>query len=191
MAVKYRRGFKEHAERIAIEIRGELQLDATAKLDPAAVAEDWRVPVLTLTALQKRAPEHVRHLLGAGKKTFSAATIHVTKFERAIIVNPAHAPQRQMSSLCHELGHIALEHNAESPLSVAGTREWNGPQEREADWLAGCLLIPRVAAHAAAKAGRTDDDVARAFGVSRLLASWRMNATGARIRVQRGRALVE
>jgi Zn-dependent peptidase ImmA (M78 family) len=90
-----------------------------------------------------------------------------------------------MNSLCHELSHIVLEHESETPVSRDVGRAWNGPQEREADWLAGCLLIPQDAAHAAARAERTDDEVAVAFGVSKALASWRMRMTGARIRAQR------
>jgi Zn-dependent peptidase ImmA (M78 family) len=189
VAAQFLRGFKAEAERIALEIRGELQLGAHYRLEPGALAEHLLVPVLTLTDLRARAPEHVRHLMSAGRRTFSAATIHVAKFKRVIIVNPAHAPARQMSSLCHEVSHILLDHTAEGPLGAAGAREWDGEQEREADWLAGCFLVPLEAAHAAARAGHTDDDVARAFGVSRTLAAWRMNATGARIRMRRRQAM--
>ncbi|HXK17943.1 MAG TPA: ImmA/IrrE family metallo-endopeptidase, partial [Polyangiaceae bacterium] len=131
------------------------------------------------------ARDDVRHFLGKGRSAFSAATIHVSRFKRLIITNPAHATTRQMSSVCHELGHIVLDHEAEAPLQVTGSRTWNGVPEREADWLAGCLLIPNDAAHAAARSGRTDEDVAAAFGVSRSLAAWRMNTSGARIRAKR------
>jgi Zn-dependent peptidase ImmA (M78 family) len=109
----------------------------------------------------------------------------VSRFKRLIITNPAHATTRQMSSVCHELSHIVLDHEAEAPLSVGGGRAWNGRQESEADWLAGCLLIPSAAAHAAARAGRTDEEVAAMFGVSRALATWRLRLTGARIRAKR------
>ena len=52
-----------------------------------------------------------------------------------------------------------------------------GRATREADWLAGVLLIPNEAAHAAARGGRTDEEVAEAFGVSGALATWRMRMT--------------
>jgi Zn-dependent peptidase ImmA (M78 family) len=177
--VSLRRGFKAEAERIAIELRGELGLDAQRRLDPKVLAEHLHVPVLTLRDLAHIAREDVEYFLERGSSTFSAATIHVGRFKRVIVTNPAHATTRQMNSLCHELSHIVLDHEAEAPSSSGG-RSWNGVQEREADWLAGCLLIPRDAARAAARRGHTDEDVARRFGVSRALATWRMRMTGAR-----------
>jgi hypothetical protein len=181
----FRRGFKAEAERAVIELRDELGIGPRGRLDPHALAEHLCVPVLTLHDLANVAKEDVRHFLGRGRSTFSAATIHVSRFRRAIITNPAHAATRQLNSLCHELSHIILDHEAEVVLNISGGRDWNGVQEREADWLAGCLLIPQAAAHAAARAGRSDEEVAQTFGVSHALATWRMRVTGARIRAQR------
>jgi IrrE N-terminal-like domain len=182
---EFRHGFKAEAERIALELRSELQLGATGRLDPAELAGYLYVPILSLQDLVSAAPEDVGYLLGRGSKEFSAATIHVSRFKRLIITNPAHASTRQMNSLCHELSHIVLNHEAEAPLTSRGGRAWNGGQEKEADWLAGCLLIPNGAAHAAARAGHSDEQVAAIFGVSKALATWRMRITGARIRGQR------
>ena len=167
----FRHGFKAEAERIALELRAELNLGADGPLDPGALAKHLCVPIRTLRDLASVARDDVRHFLGRGRSAFSAATIYVSRFKRLIITNPAHATTRQMSSLCHELSHIALDHEAEAPLNVGGGRAWNGTQEKEADWLAGCLLIPNDAAHAAARAGRTDEEVAATFGVSRALAT--------------------
>ena len=181
----FRHGFKAEAERIALELRAELNLGPDGPLDPGALAEHLCVPIRTLRDLASVARDDVRHFLGRGRSAFSAATIYVSRFKRLIITNPAHATTRQMSSLCHELSHIVLDHEAEAPLTKGGGRAWNGTQEKEADWLAGCLLIPNDAAHLAARAGRTDEEVAVKFGVSRALATWRMRMTGARIRAQR------
>ena len=181
----FRRGFKAEAERIALELRSELEVGPYDKLDPNALAEYLCVPILTLHDLQHAVPDDVHHLLGRGRSAFSAATIYVSRFKRLIITNPAHATTRQMNSLCHELSHILLDHETETPLLTGGQREWNRVQESEADWLAGCLLIPNDAAHAAARDGRTDEEVAAVYGVSVVLATWRMRMTGARIRRER------
>jgi hypothetical protein len=185
LAANFRRGFKAETERIAMELRDELEIGAHGRLDPIALAAHLHVPIMTLHDLVAVARDDVRHFLGRGRSTFSAVTIHVTRSRRLIITNPAHATTRQMNTVCHELGHIILDHQPEAPLNLQGGRAWNGTQEREADWLAGCLLIPHEAAYAAARKGQTDEDVASVFGVSRLLATWRMRMTGARIRAQR------
>lgn len=182
---KFRYGFKARAERIALELRAELHLGPVAPLDPQRLAEHLCIPVWTLRDLERAAPEHVRHLLGHKRDLFSAVTIYRRR-ARLIITNPAHAETRQANSLCHELSHVILEHEAEAPLpNVNGGRDWNSTQESEADWLAGCLLITDEAAFKAARAQRTDDEIAARFGVSTKLATWRMRMTGARLRVQR------
>lgn len=89
------------------------------------------------------------------------------------------------SSAMNSRRHIVLDHEAEAPVDTNGQRAWNKIQEREADWLAGCFLIPHDAAHAVARDGQTDDPVAATFGVSASLATWRMNNTGARIHEDR------
>jgi hypothetical protein len=148
----FRHGFKAEAERISLELRAELNLGADEPLDPSALAEHLCVPIRTLRDFADVARDDVRHFLGRGRSAFSAATIYLSRFKRLIITNPTHATTRQMSSLCHELSHIVLDHEAEAPMSVGGGRAWNGSQEKEADWLAGCLLIPNDAAYAAARA---------------------------------------
>ena len=184
-STKFRRGFKSDAERIAGELRSELRLNAATRLDPYLLAEHLCVPVLTLHELARVAPREVAHFLGAGRSVFSAMTVYVGRSKRIVVTNPSHARTRQVSSVCHEISHILLEHQPEGPISTNAGRAWNGVQEREADWLAGCLLVPQAAARAAARANQSDDDVAAAYGVSRPLASWRMNATGARIYASR------
>jgi hypothetical protein len=181
LATPFRRGFKTLAEKIALEFRSELGIGAHGRLDPASLADHLCIPILTLQDLLPSAVAAVHHFAGRARSVFSAVTIHVGRHRRAIVINPFHAPTRQMSSVCHEISHVVLEHEAETPLNINCGRSWNGVQEREADWLAGCLLVPSEATRAAAHAGRSDDQVAQAFGVSRSLATWRMNATGARI----------
>lgn len=179
------RGFKAKAERIASELRTELHLGPVASLDPQRLAEHLCVPVLTLHDLAQATPDDVRHFLGHRSDLFSAVTIYRGR-RRLIVTNPAHAEARQTNSLCHELSHIVLEHEPEGPpLNVSSGRDWDGMQESEANWLAGCLLIPDAAAFRAARAQRTDDEIATDYGVSVALATWRMRMTGARLRVRR------
>jgi len=179
----FRRGFKTEAERLALELRSELDIDIVDPFDPVHLAKHLRIPVLSFSDVQGADPQAVRHLTsGPGRTAVSAVTIYVDKYRRVILYNEAHASTRLVSTLGHELSHVVLEHEPEG-APVDGRRDWDSRQEEEATWLAGCLLIPRDAALGAARQGLTDAAVSARFGTSLALAKMRMNGTGARQQV--------
>jgi Zn-dependent peptidase ImmA (M78 family) len=51
-------------------------------------------------------------------------------------------------------------------------------QEEEANWLAGCLLLPRPLLLTAVRRGQSADELAAANGVSPQMAQFRLNASG-------------
>jgi Zn-dependent peptidase ImmA (M78 family) len=51
-------------------------------------------------------------------------------------------------------------------------------QEEEADWLSGCLLLPRDALVSIKRRGLVDADAAKAYGVSISMMKYRMSMTG-------------
>lgn len=51
-------------------------------------------------------------------------------------------------------------------------------QEEEADWLSGCLLLPREALIAIKRRGLDDSSAATQYGVSLRMLTYRMNRTG-------------
>lgn len=178
---RFVRGFKAEAERTALELRSELRIGVSGKLEPLRLAEHLQVPVLSIEDIRyanRAALEHFLH--GRGREEFSAAALHVGRYRRIILVNPAHSDARQASNLCHELAHVILGHDSEGPVGDDGTRNWDHRQEDEADWMGGCLLIPAQAAEASARRGEDDAMVASRFGVSLSMATMRMNTTGAR-----------
>jgi hypothetical protein len=61
-------------------------------------------------------------------------------------------------------------------------------QEEEADWLAGCLLLPRPLLLRAASHGMTAADVAARYCTSEAMARFRINASGVLVQIGRGRA---
>jgi Zn-dependent peptidase ImmA (M78 family) len=143
-----RRGFKSEAERIASELRAELDLSPLDKLDPAQLAEHLGIPVFGLSEIGRfdgARGGFIHVLQNAERDTFSARTVFVGE-RRLIIHNDSHAPTRQASNVTHELSHCVLEHPPSPVLSPEGCRNWNSQFEEEADWLAGALLIPREGA---------------------------------------------
>jgi Zn-dependent peptidase ImmA (M78 family) len=187
MGARRRKGFtKTLAEDIALELRDELGLNLHQRLDPYALAAHLSIDILTVSDLVDAARGDRDHLVaGKGRGIFSAATIFIDKYKRGIILNPGHAETRKGNSICHEIGHVVLEHPPTPLPSPGAPRSWDPEQENQADYVAGALLIPRDAAHEAGKQGKTDEEVANQFGVSLALARMRMNKTGARLRAKR------
>jgi len=72
---------------------------------------------------------------------FSAAAV-VIEDDALIVVNDSHTPQRQTSSIAHELAHLILRHPPGPAFGEFGSRTLTPKHEEEAEWLAGCLLVP-------------------------------------------------
>lgn len=184
-----RHGFKEHAKRLALEVRAEIGLGPLDPLDPRRVADEYGIPVYTVSDIARACdPAVAGWLAGPGRDAFSAALVPCGT-ARFIVDNDLHALTRRMSSLAHEMAHVLSEHEFTDVLVTAeGCRAASREDESQADWLGGELLITYAAAVTAARAGWDDQQVADAYGVSPRRAAMRMNASGARVIVQRQRA---
>jgi Zn-dependent peptidase ImmA (M78 family) len=183
----YRRGFKTEANAIADETRRELGLGALDPLDPLVLADHLSVPVLALSELAADAPE-VLHLLNVEPSAFSATTVF-DGTRRMIVHNDGHALVRRNSNITHEIAHALLFHEPKPALDHRGCRYWDQGAEDEANWLAGVLLVSADAALAVARGWRSEQEAMDHFGVSEKMLQWRLNASGARVRVQRARSM--
>lgn len=183
-----RRGAVAESQRLALEIRAEVDLGPLDALDPRLLAAEYGIPVIPLSGITKCPPEALAHLTGAGAASFSAALVRCGT-SRFIVENDAHATTRRRASLAHEMAHVFWEHKFTTVLiNAEGCRAADPNAEQEADRLGGELLIPLPAALAAARRGLSDEEVADAYGVSVAYARMRMNLSGARKIVQRQRA---
>ena len=173
-----RRGFKAEVERLAVAVREELGMEVTDPFDCLALAADLDIPVVSLSDMVKFGASRasVMRLSRAGTD-FSALTV-CAGTARLIVYNPNHPPSRKANSLAHELSHILLEHTPALALDESGCRRWDGVREAEADWLAGCLLVPREGALRLLLQNRSSASSAAHFGVSKQLFKWRANQTG-------------
>lgn len=82
--------------------------------------------------------------------------------EKLIGINRKHHPHRQRFSLAHEIGHVVLQHPAESELGD----EENRLCDREADEFAGELLVPYHFLKIEIEKITDIDKLARVFNVS-------------------------
>ncbi len=184
--VELGRGFKTEASDLAREIRAELQLGLPDRLDPRRLAAHLEIPVLALSELASEADGAVRHLLEVDPSSFSAVTVFFGA-ERLVVLNDAHSSGRQTSNVTHELSHGLLLHPPTPALDVGGCRDWDPVLEGEAEYLAGALLITDDAAIHIVRSRMTLPAAAAWLGVSQPMVQYRINVTGARKRVARGR----
>lgn len=180
MASKFWRGFKRHVEELTLAVRAELGVGWNDQLDPRALAKHVNIPVFDLNDLVAVGmPENsLRHLLGRGRNEFSAALFERGEL-KVIVANPVHSAGRQASNIAHEVAHLLLAHEPPEAVLEAGCRRWDAVMEREADWLAGELLVPRRAALEVARNGANIEASALRFGVSAAMMRWRLNHSGA------------
>jgi Zn-dependent peptidase ImmA (M78 family) len=183
--VNFKRGFKAEAERIALEIRGELGLRPVDPLDSFRLAAHLEIPVYGLRQLRRFSanPVFINLFSGSEQDSFSAITVFIGT-RRIIIHNETHAPTRQLSNLAHEISHCLLEH-APTPISSSGCRHWESDVEDEASWLGAALLVPREGALQLALKGCDISAIASTFRVSEVLCRWRIAQTGIPYQLQR------
>ncbi|WP_436852828.1 ImmA/IrrE family metallo-endopeptidase [Nocardiopsis dassonvillei] len=185
---------KAYAARVAEEERTELGYSPFEAMDPHRLADNYGIRVLTLADLagdEETLAAATTHFTLTRPDVFSGALLPLST-GHVIVVNQAHSPERQRSTLAHELAHVLLEHEFTTTLHLTGKcRMSDQDQEKQANDLGGELLIPRQAAFRAARAGHSDEQVAFAFKVSVPFARWRMNASGARRVADRARAKAE
>ena len=86
------------------------------------------------------------------------------------------------SDLVHEIAHILLGHKpARIDLTEEGSlmlSTYSRQQEDEANWLAGCLLLPREAIVLIRRQGMDPAVAARKYGTSMDMLRYRINVTG-------------
>ncbi len=179
-----KRGFKTEANQIAREVRTELSVSSTSRLDVSRLADHLDIPLIPLSSFCEEAPKATELFLNGGEGVFSGVTVF-QGHRRTVVFNDAHSPGRQSNDIGHELAHGLLHHPPTAAVDDRGCRLWDRDLEEEADWLSGALLIPEEAALSIVRRGLSLEQAAKIYGVSRRLIQFRINVTGAKKRLQR------
>jgi Zn-dependent peptidase ImmA (M78 family) len=183
-----RRGFKSEAERLADRTRGQLGLQPHVQMPIRDLAKHLNIEIHSADALVGSAALEELHRLQPG--AFSAATFHLPDGRTVIVYNPLNEASRTNSDIAHEIAHILLNHEVRELQKVGGHTflTCSPEQEEEANWLAGCLLLPRALLLREAYAGTDPEAIARKQGVSIPMARFRLNASGVLLQAQRARS---
>lgn len=177
----FKRGFKSWCETISAQYRKELKLASTDPIDPHGLASLLNIIVWTINDIPDLDSTALTVLTVKDKSCWSAATISLNN-QNLIILNPTHSKARTASNLMHEVSHLVIGHEPArvdvSEDNVLLLNTYDKTQEDEADWLCGCLLLPRTALM---KIKKTNSDLQKAatdYGVSLDMLKFRMNVTG-------------
>lgn len=172
-----RRGFKADAERIASRVRKEMGLGSADKLDAKALAEYVGATVRRADDLTTAAKLQALEDLQPG--CFSACTFTIDD-RHVIVYSPLASPGRTQSDIAHEVAHLLLEHDVKTVETIGDLSFFtcDPDEEQEANWLAGCLLLPRPLLLRAASRGADVSQIALDYGVSEQMAAFRLRTTG-------------
>lgn len=195
-----RRGFKAAADRHAADLREAIGCSENEPINLPRLARYLKIAVLAADkVLGNLEPLQILHEEQAG--AFSAATFvlpgrTVVVYNsldldgRYITPSDAKTDGRTRSNVAHEFSHLVLGHEVREVQKIAGHSFFtcNTEQEAEANWLAGCILLPRQLLLAAAYRNDTDEEIANNYHVTKQMAAFRMNASGARMQAARTRA---
>lgn len=180
----FERGFKTWCEKYSVQRRQDLGLAAHDPLDARKLAKHLGIRVWTPEEVPGLRAESLAVLLrsdGVTPSCWSAVTL-VMGPRQVIILNSSHSAGRQSSDLMHELSHIIRGHTAqEVEVSEEGMmllRDYDKQYEDEADWLAGCLLLPREALLHIKRRRMEPEEAASLYGISQRMLSYRMAVTG-------------
>lgn len=157
------------------------------RLDPFELA---RVAKLFVAPFDQIEPlltdETKKHLLGDGKEMWSggAASVTLPNGQKLIILNPTHSRTRQNATLMEEVCHLFLGHKP-SRLAIENknkdgkviARDYNHSIEEEAYSTGAAALVPYTGLKKMVNAGKTAQEIARHFNVSRALVEYRIKVS--------------
>jgi Zn-dependent peptidase ImmA (M78 family) len=171
------RGFKASAEREAQQLRAELGLRPTDRLDLDALGEHLKIRIISAETLVERS--RLEELERLQAYAFSAATFKINDKD-VIVTNPLRSTGRLASDVAHEISHLRLKHTLTEIREIAGMpfRTCKPDEEEQATALGGTLLLPRPLLVAAARRGFSVDQIAETYGVTTTMARYRYNTTG-------------
>lgn len=184
-------GFKAQAERQARSLRKALRLSTSTPLIGTQLAEHLGVRISSANGIPQIPPEIREQLWEVDNTSWSAFTISHVDHGKWVFYNPTHSRGRHESNVMHEISHVICDHEPSKFVTFNGCslslRTCDSEQEEEADWLCGCLKLPRESLLWAVRRGLTNEQIANHFVSSLDMVKFRRNVTGVDIQINRSR----
>lgn len=182
-----RRGFKAEAERLASSVRRDMDKRPSEHVDAIDLARHAGAEVRCADELTSLAKLEELDELQPG--AFSACTFTIG-YRHIVVYSPLASPGRTQSDIAHEVAHLLLNHSVKTVETIAGVSFFtcDADEEQEANWLAGCLLLPRPLLYQAARRGMDSAAIAETYNVSEPMAAYRLRTTGVQRQIAAARA---
>ncbi len=152
-------------------------------LNPFALAEYAKLLVASFDEILPFLSEETkRMLLEEAKNSWSGGVClqPLPNGRKLIILNPTHGENRQNATLMEEICHVFLGHKP-SKLIISDkhmkAREYDSKVEEEAYAVGAAALVPYTALRKMVHQGKTSQEIAQHFRVSRDLVEYRMKVT--------------
>jgi hypothetical protein len=169
----------------ALELRRIAGAAPAEKLDPWALAVRIGLMVVDGEEAMKHLTRDEQAFLRGDARSSWSGGVYARAFpdgKRLCILNPAHSARRNKITLMEEVAHIHLRHVPSTLLLTADglqVRDFVKAQEEEAYGVGAAALIPWVTLFPALDGGRTFDELAESYEVTRELVEYRVKITGA------------
>lgn len=165
------------AEARATEIRKVAKLDPEQKLDPFAIAKNFKAFVIQPEYLETLDVNERTLIEGLSAKQWSGGACVLPDGWIGIILNPNQTPERLKVTLMEEIAHHFLGHKP-TVLTVkkdgAAERSYDADCEDEAYWTAAASLVPKISIGRAVWRKESSTAIASRFGVSTELVEFRI-----------------
>jgi hypothetical protein len=172
-------------EPTAIALLGLLALGVDDNLDPWQLAPKVGLTVFDGPAvLDILEGEDRAHLLDEGCRRWSGGVYPKALPDGTFlcILNPSHSRRRNKITLMEEIVHTHLKHKPTKLMILADSiriRDYDKGQEEEAYGVGAAALLPWQSFFPALNAGRSVEELAQQYDVTRELIGYRVKITGA------------
>lgn len=171
-------GFKKKAENKSLELRKLNQKKEFERLPAKDLAQYLDVIIISPEDIPGMTNALLKKLRSVNS-SWSAVTLDING-NTVVILNPSHSVNRIESNIFHELSHLICEHEMKGFETLNGMifRVYDVQQEKEAEWLGGCLHIPRKALEWAFRNNMSRDSISKYYLASSEMVEFRINSTG-------------
>ena len=168
----------------ALALRDFARTKQDLPLDPFHLARFANLIVVTLDDIENLSQSARDHLLGAAVDKWSGGACSLPNGMKLVILNPSHGRARTNATLMEEICHVFLGHTP-NRLSVVTkderggvmNRDYRKSDEEEAYGVGAAALLPFAALKKFVYEGKSSQEIARHFRVSRELVEYRLKVT--------------